>query len=175
MKIGLVRHFKVKHTFPKKLLLTADEVVEWFVAYESAEVEHKQVDLCGIEWTKCFSSPQERAVRTACTLFSGDILRSEKLKEWEHLPSMNKAVKLPFLVWGLIVRRKVSSSAKTSKEFSARISAFADELLSGEQSDTLIVSHFFVMIRLQKELLKRGFRGTAFTSPDHGIVYLFEK
>lgn len=175
MKVGLVRHFKVKHKFPKKVLLTAAEVVKWFEDYEVAELEYKDVDLCRVEWRSCFTSPLERAAKTASTLFNGEIIKADELKELEALPLMNKTIRLPFLVWAIIIRIKFSTSNKITTEFKTKIIAFVDQLIVKHDKDVLIVSHGFVMMTLQKELLKRGFSGNTFRSPAYGKVYVFEK
>jgi hypothetical protein len=175
MKIGLVRHFKVRHPFPKKVLLSAAEVVQWFDEYDLAEIEQKNVDLCGVEWKKCFCSPQERAAKTAFSIFKGEIIKSIELKELESLPFLRKNIRLPFLIWGMIIRSKFSSTNEATAEFKSKINTFLDELLFKNSTDVLIVSHFFVMLLLQKELIKKGFKGNTFKSPDYGKVYMFEK
>ena len=38
VKVGLVRHFRVKHAYPAKWV-TPDEVAEWFAGYDDADVE----------------------------------------------------------------------------------------------------------------------------------------
>ena len=175
MKIGLVRHFKVKHRFPKKLWLSAEEVAQWFEDYEQAEIVYKNVDLCGVEWRKCFCSPQERAAKTAQFIFNGEITKSIELKELESLPFLRKNLRLPFIVWAMYIRTKFSSSNTTTIRFKAQINVFVDDLLSKDDADVLIVSHFFVMMLLQKELINKGFKGNTFKSPEYGKIYLFEK
>src|SRR5688500_19725168 len=74
MKIGLIRHFKVKHPFPKKILVSAADAINWFEEYEVAELEIINVDLGSIEWQMCYTSPLKRATRTASHIFPGDIV-----------------------------------------------------------------------------------------------------
>ena len=56
MKLGVIRHFKVDHPFPKKTFLTKQEVLAWFDHYDNAEtLVYKNVDLQNIEWSRCYS------------------------------------------------------------------------------------------------------------------------
>lgn len=175
MKIGLVRHFKVKHKFPERMLLTAAEVLQWLEAYEAAEVAPKTVDLCGVEWKRCISSPLHRAAKTANTIFAGEITQSDDLKEFDILPFLNSTLRLPFILWAIVIRIKFSTSGPLTSPFRRKISAFTDELLARHDHDVLVVSHGFVMMCLQKELVRRGFRGNTFGTPENGKVYVFEK
>lgn len=175
MKIGLIRHFKVKHKAPKKILLTASEVIEWFSGYDLADVEHQTVDLKNVNWERCLSSPLPRALTTAKTIFDGEIEIMNELKELAVLPLLNTNLKLPFIVWAIVIRIKSSSENDTLKKFRNTIKTFVDELLLQEEKQTLVVSHGFVMIYLQKELKTRGFKGKGFGSPANAKVYIFEK
>lgn len=175
MKIGLVRHFKVKHQAPKKILLTASEVIEWFAGYDLADVEPQTVDLKNTTWERCLSSPLPRALTTAKTIFDGEIEIINELKELAVFPLLNTNLKLPFIIWAVVIRIKSSSKNDTLKKFRNTIKVFVDELLLQEEKQTLVVSHGFVMIYLQKELKTRGFKGKGFGSPANAKVYLFEK
>lgn len=176
MKIGLVRHFKVKHKAPEKILLTASEVIEWFSRYDLADVEHQAVDLKNVNWERCFSSPLPRAMATAKSIFDGEIEIVNELKELAVFPLLNSNLKLPFIVWAILIRIKSSSeNDNTLNKFRHTIKTFFDELLLQEEKQTLVVSHGFVMMYLQKELKKRGFKGKSFGSPTNAKVYIFEK
>ncbi len=175
MKIGLIRHFKVNQPFPKKMWLNKSEVIQWFEEYESAKMESKEVDLCGIDWKKCYSSSLNRAVNTARQIHDGEIIVAEELKELDILHLLPDRIKLPFTIWGLLVRIKSFASNKNTNEFRNNISTFTDELLLKNNSNILVVSHWFVMKLLQKELIKRGAKGELFKSPDYGKVYVFER
>jgi Histidine phosphatase superfamily (branch 1) len=175
MKIGLIRHFKVKHKEPTNLLLTASEVIEWFAGYDLADVEHQAVDLKNINWERCFSSPLPRALTTATAIFDGEIEILNELKELAVFPLLGSNLKLPFLVWAIVIRIKSSSKNNTLSEFRNKIKTFVDEILLKEEKQTLVVSHGFVMIYLQKELKKRGFKGNGFGSPANAKIYIFEK
>jgi broad specificity phosphatase PhoE len=91
------------------------------------------------------------------------------------LPLMNTYSKLPLLLWALLMRSKSRSSNRITDEFSAKISAFVDELLQANDQNVLVASHGFVMMFLQKELIKRGFTGDRFKTPANGKIYVFVK
>jgi broad specificity phosphatase PhoE len=175
MKIGLIRHFKVKHAYPKNMLISLDEVLHWFAGYESAEIQSTHVDLRGIEFKRCYTSSAERALGTAGIIFKGEKTILHELRELDVLPLMNNKRKLPFLMWAILVRIKASSSNRITDEFKNNISAFLDELLLKNTDDVLIVSHGFVMMYMQKELKRRGFKGIGFRAPENGKLYVFEK
>jgi broad specificity phosphatase PhoE len=175
MKIGLVRHFKVKHAYPQKFLVGYDELVSWFDQYDAADVEHQDVGPCGVTWEKCYASSMPRAVKTAQCIFSGDIIQRDELRELNLLPLMNSYNNLPLLLWAMLMRNKSRSSNRITDEFSARISAFVDELLQANDQNVLVASHGFVMMFLQKELIRRGFTGDKFRTPANGKMYIFSK
>src|SRR5687767_2385775 len=146
MRIGLVRHFKVNQAFPEKRLLTKSDVINWFADYDSTpEIEYKKVDLSNIQWKYCYSSPMLRAINTANYIFDGQITEIPELKELDILHRLSDKWKLPFLAWGLIVRIKSFSPNKDTAAFKNEIIAFVDKIIAGNESDVLIVSHWFVM------------------------------
>lgn len=173
MKIGLVRHFKVNLAFPKKILYSKSDLSNWFDAYGIAQVEEKVVDLGGVEWNSCFSSPLYRAIHTAKHIYAGEIIQIEALKELDLLPLLSDKIKMPFIAWGILVRIKFSSENEITAAFRKNISAFVDELLSKKDQNILVVSHGFAMMFLKKELLKRGFKGDKFNLPQNGKLYLY--
>lgn len=175
MKIGLVRHFKVKHTYPNNVLVSLEEVVHWFEGYESAEIEPILIDLRGIEFSRCYTSSADRALKTSAIIFKGEQTILHELRELDVLPLMNSKRKLPFLMWAILVRIKSFSSNRITDEFRNNILRFLDDLLSKNTEDVLIVSHGFVMMQMQKELRRRGFEGTGFRTPENGKLYVFEK
>ena len=175
MKIGLVRHFKVDVSFPRKWLLSPDDVAEWFEQYETAELIYTQSDLAGVDWQVCYSSPIQRALITANYIYDGEVLQAEVLKELNALPLMKTRRRLPFLVWAILVRMKFASSDDVVIKFKKDIADFVEELLDRERRDTLIVSHGFVMLCIQDELRKRGFTGKRVNPSVHGKVFVFEE
>lgn len=174
IKVGLIRHFKVNISYPKKTWLNRSEVIDWFREYDLAGVESRHVELYGIDWDKCYSSSLSRAVTTARMIYKGEIVAVDALKELDILHQLPDRIKLPFMVWGLLVRMKSFSSNKDTDEFRNRIKTFVDELLLNSERNVLVVSHWFVMRILRDELIRRGLSGVGFKSTDYGTVYLYE-
>ena len=175
MKIGLLRHFKVKLKFPGKLLVSYDEVFKWYENYGTAEVEVKDVDLCGVDWKKCYSSPLYRAAITTGSVYKKEVTVIDDLKELDALPLLNKKSRMPFLLWGLMLKIKSTQKNDITNEFESKISDFLNDMLKNNSDDVLIISHGFVMTFIQKELKKKGFKGDNFFVPAYGKVYLYEK
>lgn len=176
MKIGLVRHFKVNHPFPDKIFLSKSEVIKWFSEYDKTEnLQHKNVELYDIDWQRCYSSTMIRAVNTASHIYRGEILKVNELQELDILHQLTDRIKLPFILWGLIIRLKSLASNNDTNKFRNEIISFVDKITSNEKNDTLIVSHWFVMRVIRLELIKRGFLGVNFKSNEYGTLYVFEK
>lgn len=175
MKIGLVRHFKVKHPFPKKTLLSKSEVINWFNEYDNnINIEYKKVDLLQINWERCYSSPMIRALKTASHIYPGEILEVKELKELEILGRLSNRLKLPFIIWGIIVRVNFFISNNDTRKFKDGLIGFVDKLIRKDKNNTLIVSHWFVMQVIEKELIRRGFTGNNFKPNKYGRVSVFE-
>lgn len=175
MKIGLVRHFKVNHPFPDKIFLSKSEVIKWFAEYDKTEnIHHKNVDLCNIDWKRCYSSTMIRAINTANHIYSGEIVKITELQELDIIHRLSDRIKLPFILWGLIVRIKSFSSNNDTDKFKNEIIAFVDKVIANDNSDILIVSHWFVMRVIRQELIKRGFVGDKFKSNEYGTLYVYE-
>ncbi|RZK43327.1 MAG: hypothetical protein EOO90_03450 [Pedobacter sp.] len=176
MKIGLVRHFKVNHPFPKKRLLTKKEVIEWFSGYDRTEnIQYKDVDLSSVNWQRCYASPMIRALNTAAHIYHGHIEQVTGLKELDILHRLPGKFRLPFLLWATIVRIKSFSANSDTQRFQTQIIAFLDSIMAQDPQDTLVVSHWFVMRIMRKELIKRGFIGKKFRSNEYATLYIFEK
>jgi len=176
MKIGLVRHYKVNKEYPSKKWLTKEEVIQWFHEYDTAEIEYGETDLMNITWKQCYSSDLPRAVKTSEKIYQGPITQLKELREIP-LPTFKLNVKLPFLVWGILIKLSWLFNPKVKKDIKKteeRIALFLDQVLQGEK-DTLIVSHAALMKYLRKELLKRGYEGPKYSTPDNGRLYLFSK
>jgi broad specificity phosphatase PhoE len=178
VKIGLVRHFKVKSEQPARWI-TAQEIHQWLQDYDCAEIEMSIGDLGSHSFSRCFSSNCTRAVRTAEALYPGRIEQTQLLREPNIRCFQTGSLKLPYAGWRWVLRLAWLTSHRSQLEakqgFLQNIRTFASTLSGQTGPDTLIVSHAGVMIFLRKELLKQGFRGPKFTIPEHGRLYLFEK
>lgn len=175
MRIGLVRHFKVNHPFPNKFLLSKVEVIKWFAEYDNTKnLEYKNVDLSHINWQHCYSSPMVRALSTANYIYNGQISEITELKELDILHRLSDKLKLPFIIWAIIVRIKFISSNKDTNEFKNSIADFLDNVIARNENNVLIVSHWFVMRVIRKELIQRGLSGDNFKSNEYGTLYVYE-
>jgi broad specificity phosphatase PhoE len=179
MKVGLVRHFAVKKGYPEKRFVAQSEVMQWFEEYDAAEIEAGAVDLGGVEWKRCYSSDLYRAVKTAELIYPGTITPLKELREIPIDPVFQQDIKLPFLWWAVLVRAAWLLNHKSQRERKTdvrkRIEGVLDQILSQGEEDVLIVCHAALMIFMRKELLKRGFTGPAFRTPENGKLYLFER
>jgi broad specificity phosphatase PhoE len=179
MKVGLVRHFKVKKDFPKKLFISQNELCKWFEEYDHCDIEVGKVDLYDTKWNRCFSSDLTRAVKTAETIHNGKIIKLVDLREIKSSPIFKWNLKLPFLLWIIFVRIawaiKHRSQPESMADIRKRISSALDKIFSQSEEDVLIVSHAALMIFMRKELVKRGFKGPKVGTPQNGKLYIFEK
>jgi broad specificity phosphatase PhoE len=176
MKIGLIRHFKVLHPYPGKVLVETTELLQWFKDYEKAEIEKSTVDLLGIHWKHCYSSDLSRSIQTAEHIYSGNILKRAELREIPITPFKIK-LKLPFLVWAILVRLSWHIHLEKKKEITKiklEINKFIDEVMA-KKGESLIVSHGALMILIAKELKKRGFNGPKLGNPQNGKLYVYQK
>lgn len=178
LRIGLIRHFEVKHPFPKGWL-TWQDLVSWREVYEMAEVQPGPVDLGGITWQHCFSSDLPRAYQTAQSAFAGAITQLPELREPQLGAFRTGSMRLPFALWKQLLRlawmTSHSSQRAAKADFMAKVRHIVTQVISPAQEDTLIVSHAGVMMFLRKELLRLGFSGPGFKIARNGQLYVFEK
>lgn len=175
MRVGLVRHFKVKIDLPEKSFITRDELSLWFNEYDNADVEYGEVELSNIEWKNCCTSDLPRAIKTAEKIYHGNIITMQGLRELNPLVLFKKNLRLPMMLWMIFPRIKQLMPNNHVADFKKKISTSLDEILLKYDEDTLIVSHGFTMIFLKKELRKRGFKGVNFRHPRNGKLYIYEK
>ncbi|OXS68937.1 phosphoglycerate mutase [Priestia filamentosa] len=178
MKIGLVRHFKVNHPYPTKRVKRS-ELQKWLKGYDEADIEKKDIDLLGIEWTSCFVSDLPRALTTAKSIYNGELFVRSELREVPISPFFKRSIKLSVKSHAVIMRLawlcNHSSQTEKKAEVKKRVTTVVDEILAGKRENVLVVSHGALMIYLRKELLKRGFKGEQFTRAHNTRVYLYEK
>ncbi|NQD65583.1 histidine phosphatase family protein [Bacillus haikouensis] len=177
MKIGLVRHFKVKRGYPNSIV-SSEELMKWVEEYEASDVEENEVELCGIEWKACYSSNMKRAQVTAQKVFEGEIIFLEELREIPLAPLFPSKMRLPLFIHLFAIRVawwfNHPSQSESKREVLKKINRIVDRVIS-EGEDVLIVGHGGVMMFMRKELTRRGFSGPSFGRPDNGVVYIFEK
>lgn len=173
MRIGLVRHFKVH--CPHKRFMTSKEFRLWSEKYEHAKIIKNEVEMYGITWDICYSSDLPRAVTTAREVYSGNIYFDKLLREVDNAPFIHtERIKLPFFVWHICGRLawlfKSKSQPETIHGTKKRINQFLDKI-DWSKNNILIVSHGFMMFNLQRELHKRGFKGTKVRHVKNGVLY----
>lgn len=177
MKVGLIRHFPVKKRFLKGLV-TQDEVLQWFNDYNEAMVTTMSVDV-GLNWQKCYSSTLKRTITTAEAIYQGEILSTAFLNEPFPDRLFKRNFKLPFIVWGLLLRFALlynhRSQSQCKSFITSRIKEFLPQITAQGNTDLLIVGHVFTMEILSKVLLENGFKGKKIRSPKNGVLHVFEK
>jgi broad specificity phosphatase PhoE len=178
MKVGLVRHFKVKRGYPNKFV-NSYELMKWVDEYDASDVEENEIDLCNIEWENCYASDLYRAEITAKKAFDGEITYLKELREISLSPFFQSKLRLPLVIHLLFIRiawlLNHKSQPESKREVTNRINRLLDTILHHEE-DVLIVGHGGIMMFMRKELLKRGFSGPKFgKTPENGKVYIFEK
>jgi hypothetical protein len=176
MKIGLIRHFKVKRGYPNSIV-SSQELMNWVEEYEASDVEENEVELNGIEWRSCYSSSMRRAEVTARKVFKGDVILLDDLREIPLAPLFPSRMKLPLFIHLFAIRLawwfNHPSQAGSKKVVFEKIKRIVDRAIS-ENQDVLIVGHGGVMMFMRKELIRRGFSGPSFKRPENGKVYIFE-
>jgi broad specificity phosphatase PhoE len=178
VRIGLIRHFEVKHPFPTGWMTWGD-LMAWREMYETAEITANTIDLGGIAWSQCISSDLPRAYATARAAFTGEILQLPELREPQVDAFRTGNLKLPFPMWKWMLRlawmTSHSSQRNAKLSFMAKVKQVTDSVLTQAKEDTLIVSHAGVMMFLRKELVKLGFTGPEFKIAENGKLYVFER
>jgi len=181
MRIGIVRHFKVN--YHKNFFMTSKQFKEWEQNYNKSDVIVKDVKLMGIKWDKCYSSTLIRAEITAKSVYKGEIVKSDLIRETIIDPIFKSNLKLPYWFWAVSGRLawffNHESQEETKNITREKARKFVDELEKDAKRECfeniLIVTHGFFMFSLQKELKKRRFIGKLITSPKNGNLYLYKK
>lgn len=177
MRIGLIRHFPVKHPFPTGWR-TAAELSEWLRTYDASPVTVIPADI-GLEaWPDCLSSDMERAAVTAATVYAGPFERTPLLREPEFAGFRTGRLRLPVRVWRLVLLLCWSTGHRSQRacrdDFRRRVNEVAD-LLESRTRDVLVVSHAAMMNYLSAELIRRGFRGPKLKIARHATLHIYEK
>ncbi len=176
MKIGLMRHFKVTRGYPATFV-TSEELMNWVEEYDASGVEENEVNLQNIDWNSCYSSDLSRARTTAETVYDGDIIFLEELREIRLSPLFRSKRRLPFFLHLMMIRLawwfNHRSQPESKREIVERINEVVDRIIQ-EERDVLIVGHGGIMIMMKKVLRKQGFTGPSFSKPTNGKVYVYQ-
>lgn len=178
MKIGLVRHFKV-NVKPGEGGLTSSEFEQAMNKYDTAGVIPNDLKINDDDWDICYASSLPRAVKTAETIYNGEIITTGLLREVPIHPFTRKNFVLPAFFWHTAARiawiKNRPSQPEGKLKTEERINEFLEIVNSSNCSNILIVSHGFFMGAFVRELLKRGFKGEMDMRPRNGKLYIFKK
>jgi len=175
VRIGLIRHFKVKQAYPAGVRISAQEISDWFRVYDQTDIEVGESDLGGIPWKHCYASDMPRALRTAQIIYNGHITPLKELRELPP-PQFRTAAKLPFIAWAVLIRMSWLFNRQTREDIrmaKIRINQVLDQIIKEKEQDVLIVSHAALMLYMRKELLKRGYSGPKFQVAENGKLYVY--
>lgn len=177
MRLGLIRHFPVRHGLPTGWRTSA-ELMAWRDHYNRSEVVVGPAHLGDEAWVACVSSDLHRARVTAAAVFSGRVEETPLLREAEFAPFPTGDLRLPVWAWHWVLRLSWMSGHPSQRacrdEFRRRVRVAADRLMAVEQ-DTLVVSHAGMMAFLSAELRRRGLTGPRLRIPRHATVYTYRR
>ncbi|WP_259473515.1 hypothetical protein [Clostridium estertheticum] len=94
MNIGLVRHFKV--SCYTKMFMTSADFKQWVKQYDNSDITENKFKIGNIKWDKCFLSDLSRAIKTSQSIFKGEIIKTQLLREVPIAPIFNTNIKLPY-------------------------------------------------------------------------------
>lgn len=176
MRIGLVRHFKVN--IPRGTFMTAEQYNKYSEDYDTADVIPNEI-VIDEEWDKCYCSSLPRAVQTARTIYHGEIVITDKLREIPSVAAFALNIPLPYNFWAIVNRlawmRNHKIHPEGKKVTLKRINEIMETIFLQNEQNALIVSHAGTMFEIQKILRKNGFKGKRFLKAQNGKLYVFEK
>ena len=118
-------------------------------------------------------------MQTARTVYNGDIIETQEIREIPIEPVLTTPIKLPLTLWLILGRLAwfVSHKSQTENRVQTqiRVEKFVSQILSLKESNVLVVSHGGIMWLIRKELIKKGFVGPKFRKAKYGKLYIYEK
>jgi broad specificity phosphatase PhoE len=176
MKIGLVRHFKVD--IKKSRYMTASDYDKYSSNYDIADVIPNEI-VIDKEWDKCYCSSLPRALKTARTIYHGDITPTDNLREIPSVAIFKLRFHLPYNLWAILNRiawvRNHTAHPEGRTKTLKRINEIMETIFMQDEENILIVSHAGTMYEIQKILRRKGFRGRGFIKAKNGKLYVYEK
>jgi broad specificity phosphatase PhoE len=180
MYIGVVRHFRVDCN--AQAFMTSDDFEKWVVEYDNSAVIENKFETENIKWNKCFSSDLPRAIKTSESIFKGEIIKTQLLREVPLSPIYKTNLKLPHRFWCIMARIAWNfhhkSQVENKKDSQKRINEFLNSLDMKLDTNMLFVCHGFFMKIIERELKRRGFKGQNIPNrpiPKNGKLYLYKK
>lgn len=176
MRIGVIRHFEVDCSH--KCLLSDEEFQEWVRQYDYSPIRKANMPVEKYNWEKCYCSNLPRAIETAQYIYKGVITESVLIGEVPIMPIFKSSIKLPHTFWMIAGRiawfLSHPSQPETIKQTKDKVKRFVSDIIAESESSALIVTHGFLMMQIQQELINLGFAGEGFKRAKYGKVYVFE-
>lgn len=158
--------------------MTAKEYNKYTADYDKAGVIPNEIVVDEL-WDKCYCSSLPRAVTTAKTIYHGEIIPTDNLKEVPTAAIFNFKFYLPYNFWAVLGRfawiRSFSSNPEGHAKTLKRINEEMKIIMEDKAENILIVSHAGTMYEIQKILRKKGFKGKRFFKSRNGKLYVFTK
>ncbi len=179
MRIGLMRHYKVRINNAKKWM-NADDFANWVKQYDQSDIYMAAPVRATVDWDACYSSDMSRAIKTAESMHSGEVIKTSRLREIGIYPLFESNVKLPLPIWlifgrlGWLVNHRTQENKHSTSMRAKTILNEVEENNEGHHN-VLIVSHGAFMTVLQRELFERGYTGDRFLKPRNGKLYTYTK
>jgi len=160
-------------------LLTAEEFREWVKLYDCSTIKIADMTVDVSQWEKCYCSDLPRAIESARHIYPTKITESMLLREVPIAPIDLPKIKLPWALW-LIAGRLAwffshHSQPETIKHTKDRVKRLVANIMQQSETRVLVVTHGFLMLQIQRELIALGFRGDSFKAAKYGTIYNFEK
>lgn len=181
MKIGLVRHFKVDIEEPKDSLSSV-EYGAWRDAYDKCDnIVPNQIDLKGIGWDICYTSSLIRAAKTARTVFKGEIIETDLLREVDMKYSQEIDDKRKVYDWDIYSMIQWAKNddivVETLRDTKKRANQLLNQLEENHDINdkVLLFSHGTMMLVIGEQLKKRGYEGDRVIGAVNGEVYVYSK
>lgn len=94
------------------------------------------------------------------------------------MPIFKSNIKLPHVFWMIAGRiawfLSHTSQPETIKQTKDKVKRFVSDIIAESEASVLIVTHGFLMMQIQKELINVVFAGERFKRAKCGKVYVFE-
>lgn len=84
--------------------MASNDFEKWVIKYDDSGVIENKFETQNIKWDKCFSSDLPRAIKTAQTIFEGEIIKTQLLREVPLSPICETKLKLPHRFWCIAAR-----------------------------------------------------------------------
>ncbi|MCB9208001.1 MAG: histidine phosphatase family protein [Ignavibacteriales bacterium] len=177
MKLGLIRHFKVIQN--EKTFLSSREFANAMNKYDSSPVKKNGLQINTNDWEICYCSSLPRAVTTAETIYDGEIIKTDLIKEVPISPFTKLNIKLPSMIWHIAARIAWYKSHKSQTEdifgTKKRINEFYEMFKNSGYEKILIVSHGYFLRMFYEEMKKKGFDGDVEVNIRNGKLYTIAK